>query len=91
MVDIIRTSTVGASQDGINQIIKQQHNLQYTNLQVAKGKRIVTTADDPVGAAQSLSLRQFQEMTQNNQKILRWLPINWKLKKPLCEMPTKTY
>src|SRR3990172_2686413 len=65
----MRISTAQMAQSGLKAILEQQSKLAKTQLQVASGKRIVTPADDPAGAAKILDLNQAAGVTdqfQNN-------------------------
>lgn len=54
----MRISTSQMQQQGVNAILDQQSALSKTQLQLSTGKRIVTPADDPSGAAQALELNK---------------------------------
>lgn len=54
----MRISTLQIYQRGVNAIDTQQSALSRTQQQIALGKRIGTPSDDPIGAAQSLTLTQ---------------------------------
>lgn len=43
---------------GVNSILEQQNKLNKTQMQLASGKRILTPADDPIGAARTLDLQE---------------------------------
>lgn len=53
----MRLSTAEISQSSINAILDQQSQLNHTQQQLSTGRRIVTPADDPAGAAQALNLQ----------------------------------
>lgn len=53
----MRLSTAEISQTSISAILDQQSQLNHTQQQLSTGRRIVTPADDPAGAAQALSLQ----------------------------------
>ena len=57
----MRISTAQFYERGIAGIEQQQSSLSRTQQQIALGKRILTPADDPVGAAQSLALNQAKD------------------------------
>jgi len=57
----MRISTLQIYQRGVNAIDTQQSALSRTQQQIALGKRIGTPSDDPVGAAQSLTLSQAKD------------------------------
>ena len=63
----MRISTAQFYQQGVNAILDQQSQLSQTQLQLSTGKRIVTPADDPAGAAQALGLSQDLSLTQQYQ------------------------
>lgn len=54
----MRISTSQIEKRGVNAILDQQSSLSKTQLQLASGKRILTPADDPSGAAQALELNK---------------------------------
>lgn len=62
----VATSTIYSQ--GVTAINTQNFNLNKTMLQVATGKRIVTPADDPAGAAKVLGLNQAQSRTEQFQE-----------------------
>jgi flagellar hook-associated protein 3 FlgL len=53
----MRLSTAEISQTSISAILDQQSQLNHTQQQLSTGRRIVTPADDPAGAAQALNLQ----------------------------------
>ena len=57
----MRISTFQIYQRGVSAIDNQQSALSRTQQQIALGKRIATPSDDPVGAAQSLTLGQAKD------------------------------
>jgi flagellar hook-associated protein 3 FlgL len=57
----MRISTLQIYQRGVNAIDTQQSALSRTQQQIALGKRIGTPSDDPIGAAQSLTLNQAKD------------------------------
>ena len=61
----MRISTSLLFRQGVNAIQKQQTGVAKTQLQVATGKRILTPADDPVGAKRVLDLNEL--LTLNGQ------------------------
>jgi flagellar hook-associated protein 3 FlgL len=56
----MRISTAGLFESGITRINDLQSSMIRTQQQIAGGKRILTPADDPVGAARALDLTQGQ-------------------------------
>jgi flagellar hook-associated protein 3 FlgL len=57
----MRISTLQIYERGVNAIDTQQSALSRTQQQIALGKRIGTPSDDPIGAAQSLTLNQAKD------------------------------
>jgi flagellar hook-associated protein 3 FlgL len=57
----MRISTAQIYDRGVAGIEQQQSSLSRTQQQIAAGKRILTPADDPVGAAQALGLNQAKD------------------------------
>lgn len=56
----------------VNAMLDRQRELSTTQLQLATGRRILTPADDPAGAAQSLDLtRQIDTVTQYQSNLVR--------------------
>lgn len=51
-------------QMGLDSINAQQSDLMHLFQQVGSGQRILTPADDPLGAAQAINIRQSQTMNQ---------------------------
>lgn len=64
----MRVSTNQLQRLGVNAILEQQARVSKTQQQIASGKRILTPADDPAGAARALDLRQAIEATEQLQK-----------------------
>jgi flagellar hook-associated protein 3 FlgL len=58
----MRISTNTIYESGLARMTDSQAKLLKTQQQVASGKRILTPADDPVGAARVLNLKQGQEL-----------------------------
>jgi flagellar hook-associated protein 3 FlgL len=58
----MRISTNTMYESGLARMTESQAKLMKTQQQVATGKRILTPADDPVGAARVLNLTQGQEL-----------------------------
>lgn len=54
----MRISTSQISQVAIDSIVDQQARLSRVQLQIASGRRILTPADDPAGAARAIDLTQ---------------------------------
>ncbi len=71
----MRISTAAYFQTGLNSINRQQSELMHVFQQVSSGRRMITPADDPLAAAQSLTLAQAQSMNtrfaENRQVALR--------------------
>lgn len=71
----MRISTAAYFQTGLNSINRQQTELMHVFQQVSSGRRMITPADDPLAAAQSLTLAQAQSMNtrfaENRQVALR--------------------
>jgi len=75
----LRISTGSAFQQGIDAISDQQQNLSDIQTQLSTGKRVNTAADDPIAAAQLLTLQQqqnsinqFQQNANNAQSALQY-------------------
>lgn len=73
----MRVSTSEIYRQGVNSILDGQQKLGKTQLQISSGKRILSPADDPSGAVQSLELstalsvnNQFQRNTDRVQQKL---------------------
>lgn len=64
----MRISTVQFETQSINQILDQQAQVSKTQEQLSTGRRILTPADDPSGAAVSLNLAQQISTTQQYQR-----------------------
>ena len=64
----MRLSTAEISQTSISAILDQQSQLNHTQQQLSTGRRIVTPADDPAGAAQALSLQSAIDTNTQFQK-----------------------
>ncbi len=70
----MRIATSTAYSQGVTAMNTQNFNLNKTMLQLSTGKRIVTPADDPAGAAKVLGLNQAKSRTeqfQDNIDILK--------------------
>lgn len=52
----MRTSTLGNHYSLVNQMLRQQSNIEKTQLQVSSGRRVLTPSDDPVAAGRILEL-----------------------------------
>ncbi len=52
----MRISTAGVHAAALNQMMARSTELAKTQQQIASGTRILTPADDPIGAAQALEL-----------------------------------
>lgn len=61
----MRISTHQLQQQGINTVLRQQTLVSKTQQQLSTGQRILTPADDPVGASRALELTQ--AISINNQ------------------------
>lgn len=59
----MRISTSQINSQATNAILDQQAQVSKTQLQIASGRRILTPADDPVGAARILALGQSVSVT----------------------------
>ena len=64
----MRLSTAEISQTSISAILDQQSQLNHTQQQLSTGRRIVTPADDPAGAAQALNLQSAIDTNTQLQK-----------------------
>lgn len=60
----MRISSALYFQTGLNSINKQQSDLVHTFQQLGSGRRMVTPADDPLAAAQTITLAQSKSMNQ---------------------------
>lgn len=58
----MRVSTALFFNTGLNSVNRQQGDLLHVYQQVGSGKRMINPSDDPLGAAQALTLRQSQSM-----------------------------
>lgn len=54
----MRISTKNIYDSGVASMLKQQQALMHTQQQIASGKKILTAADDPVGAARAIDVSQ---------------------------------
>lgn len=63
----MRISTPQIHQQALNAMLDQQSATSKTQLQIATGRRILTPADDPVGAARVLALGQSVSVTEQYQ------------------------
>lgn len=63
----MRISTSWAQQTAVNSMLDQQSRLQQTQMQLSTGKKILTPADDPVGAARIIDLNQTIKQTEQYQ------------------------
>lgn len=63
----MRISTALFFNTGLNSINRQQGDLLHVYQQVGTGKRMINPSDDPLGAAQALTLRQSQSMNERFQ------------------------
>ncbi|MDE2355107.1 MAG: flagellar hook-associated protein 3, partial [Betaproteobacteria bacterium] len=59
---MIRISTSSIFDANVSAMNQQQADMLHTQLQVSSGKRIMTPADDPAGAAQVIDLTQTSGM-----------------------------
>ncbi|MFT6051722.1 MAG: flagellar hook-associated protein 3 FlgL [Halioglobus sp.] len=64
----MRLSSAQIFQQGISSILAQQSKLQQTEQQLATGRRILTPADDPVGAVQVLSITEDMKLIDQYQR-----------------------
>jgi flagellar hook-associated protein 3 FlgL len=64
----MRISTIGIHTQAVNAILREQSALSKTQQQVASGKRVSTTADDPVAAVQLQALSRLQAQNQQYDK-----------------------
>src|SRR5690625_7377164 len=60
----MRISSALYFQTGVNTINKQEGDLLHLFQQIGTGRRMITPADAPVAAAQSITLSQAQSMNQ---------------------------
>jgi flagellar hook-associated protein 3 FlgL len=63
-----RISTAGMHSAALAQMMAQSSALSKTQQQIASGTRILTPADDPIGAAQALELDRAMAESQQQQK-----------------------
>lgn len=63
----MRISTALFFNTGLNSINRQQGDLLHVYQQVGSGKRMINPSDDPLGAAQALTIRQSQSMNERFQ------------------------
>ena len=61
----MRISTSQLYSQGVDAIERQQSEMLHTQQQIASGRRVLTPADDPIAAAQALTLSQAKD--QNDQ------------------------
>ena len=66
----MRISSSQLHASAINTILRQQSSLSDIQLQIASGRKILTPADDPAGAARSLNLRSSESSTLQFDKNL---------------------
>lgn len=64
----MRISSLQLFRQGINAILDQQTRLAQTQNQLSTGKRIVSPADDPTGAAQLVGLSETARLTEQYQR-----------------------
>lgn len=64
----MRVSTLQQHNTGLNQILKNQANVNKTRDEVNTGRRVLTPADDPVAATKILQMQQ--ELALNDQFVL---------------------
>lgn len=64
----MRISTAGMHQAALNQMMDKSAALTKTQNQIASGTRILTPADDPIGAAQALELDRALAESQQHEK-----------------------
>src|SRR5699024_6272954 len=60
----MRISSALYFQTGVNTINKQEGDLLHLFQQIGTGRRMITPADDPLAAAQPITLSQAQSMHQ---------------------------
>ncbi len=69
----VRVPTLLASTQGVNLLTQLNRDLLLAQEQIATGRRIVTPADDPAGAARAVSFResisQIQQFTRNAETV----------------------
>ena len=61
----MRISTSQLYSQGVDAIERQQSEMLHTQQQVASGRRVLTPADDPIAAAQALTISRSKD--QNDQ------------------------
>ena len=61
---MIRMSTMQMYSNGMNGILQSSNNFNKINSQMATGKRVLTPADDPVAAAQTLNTKTRMAVVQ---------------------------
>ena len=66
----MRISTAQMFHSGVSAMQRAQSDLNYTNLQMATGRRILTPSDDPSGAAHSDRLQGAIKVTEQHQRNL---------------------
>jgi flagellar hook-associated protein 3 FlgL len=64
----MRISSLQLFRQGINAILDQQSRLAQTQNQLSTGKRIVSPADDPTGAAQLVGLSETAQLVEQYQR-----------------------
>lgn len=64
----MRISTAQMYQGGLDAILQRQSGLARTQEQISTGKRILSPADDPAGAANLLGIRQSTQAVQQYQE-----------------------
>jgi flagellar hook-associated protein 3 FlgL len=64
----MRISTAQMYQASLNAMLDNQSSVTKTQLQLSTGRRILTPADDPAGAAEALDLTQLIEATRQFQR-----------------------
>lgn len=64
----MRISSLQLFRQGINAILDQQTRLAQTQNQLSTGKRVVSPADDPTGAAQLVGLSETARLTEQYQR-----------------------
>src|ERR1043165_5814820 len=66
----MRISTAGIHNSALGQMMSKSSALAKTQNQIAAGTRILTPADDPIGAAQALELdRALSESQQHDKNV----------------------
>ena len=64
----MRISTAGMHASALNQMMTRSSSLVKTQNQIASGTRILTPADDPIGAAQALEIDRALAESQQHEK-----------------------